>query len=211
MTAGSSIQKLTKKQKKALAFRDRGKKKPTSTDDVSTTHRASHAGNDGDDLVEVEDNAIPVMEDQDIADMQSSSVEVEGGNKVGKKRGGDSSQKGDEAGSGKGKGKAKVRAEKDGVGDAAPALKNKGKDVSKKRKRDDEDADGEGEQDVKKQLKKKKTAKEGEEEEDRKAQRFILFVGNLKYTTSKDQILAHFSKVCSMSLPYCLRQGLICP
>ncbi|KAH6916926.1 RNA binding protein [Coprinopsis sp. MPI-PUGE-AT-0042] len=199
MTAGNTAQKLTKKQKKALAFRDRGKKKTSSTTaakDVSAAHRTSDADDDGDDLMEVEDNAIPVMEDQDIADLQSSSVEVEGGDKVGKKGGRDSGQKGGEAGTGKGKGKAKVRADKGELGDAAGAGKNKCKDISKKRKRDDEDEDVQDEQDVKKQPKTKK-AKEGEEEEDRKAQRFILFVGNLKYTTTKDQILSHFSKVCN--------------
>jgi nucleolar protein 6 len=211
MTAGSSAQKLTKKQKKALAFRDRGKKKSTATtSDASATKRTSHADDDiGGDLMEVEDNAIPVLEDQDIADLQGSSVEVEGGDKVGKKRGGDSSQKGGEAGSGKGKGKAKVRTDKAGLGDAASPGENKGKDISKKRKRDDQDEAGEDGSNVKKQPKKKKT-KDGEEDEDRKAQRFILFVGNLKYTTSKDQILAHFSKVCSMSIPSCLHFKVLC-
>ena len=59
----SGTQKLTKKQKKGLAFRERktGKRQ------------------DRDDLSEMEANAIPAMEDQDLAGADGGAVEVAGG------------------------------------------------------------------------------------------------------------------------------------
>ncbi|KDR85403.1 hypothetical protein GALMADRAFT_54100 [Galerina marginata CBS 339.88] len=171
----SSTQKLTKKQKKGLAFRERkiGKAKNGHSD--------------------TEDNAVPFMEDQDRAGSDGDTPEVAGGGdkKKGKATGvavGDEvKRKEGRAGS---KGTRKTEAEDVPVSVEMTSL-------GKKRKRgNDETGRAEGSGQPKKALKRKKTDggadETGEKKNDTK-QRYILFVGNLKYTTTLDAINEHFA------------------
>jgi len=193
MANPDTTQKLTKKQKKSLAFRDRKSGKKAS----------SSAKNDGDGALDMDDNAVPVSEDQDLAAMDVDVVEPAAGKGKGKS-GAAAPEKEKNSASAKGKGKGKAAEASTGPADSGePAKAGK----SKKRKREDEE-EGEGAAEgatVKK--KKAKKAKEGgdkpgeetaegkKKEAANKNQRFILFLGNLAYTTKKEAILAHFS-VC---------------
>ncbi|KAI0652098.1 hypothetical protein C8Q79DRAFT_897876 [Trametes meyenii] len=162
----STSQKLTKKQKKALAFRERkGKGKAKSFEEL--------------------DNDVPVDENQDLA-------ELEAGEETGLME----SPKGRTADAQKG-----GAQDEDAVGES-----HKGK----KRKREEgvgleEDVDGKQEQQSKKKRKDADGAEvdtgnaaDGQAKEDSKSkkmkQRYILFVGNLKYTTTKGAVEKHFSK-----------------
>ncbi|KIK70808.1 hypothetical protein GYMLUDRAFT_32868 [Collybiopsis luxurians FD-317 M1] len=137
----ASTPKLTKKQKKGIAFRER---------------KSGQKNDDGINLdAHPERNEVPVMEIQDELDIENDEVESED-----------------------------VHSEKQ----SADAKKEKGEDANevqpipnKKRKRE---SDSSGE----KVPQKKKKSND-------KKQRFILFVGNLKYTTTLDSIKEHFS-VC---------------
>ncbi|KDQ63347.1 hypothetical protein JAAARDRAFT_29369 [Jaapia argillacea MUCL 33604] len=172
-----SSQKLTKKQKKALAFRDRkGKGKATSQDD----NLALDLGGDPEDAG---GNYFPVEEVQELVGLQDDDV-------------GRSSQsvqailppKIHEKEKGKGKGTS-------------------GGGGGKKRKREESEKEegeqgGQGEGEEKQRKKKKEAGVEvgavgegGDAKGKGKAikQRLILFVGNLKYTTSLDAIKEHFS------------------
>ncbi|TFK56572.1 hypothetical protein OE88DRAFT_1730049 [Heliocybe sulcata] len=160
-----SSQKLTKKQKKAIAFRER-KGKGKARDD---------GGND-----------IPVQEDQGLASIQVADVEHaddgaqreeggaaadgRGGEVVGKSR----KRKREEEAAGKGK-------EKDGKGEKEEG-RAKPEKKRKKAAKDEDEADAEGEVDL-----------DGQKSVKKDKQRYILFVGNLKYTTSQDAIQDHFS------------------
>ena len=158
----SAPQKLTKKQKKGVAFRER---------------KGKHVPKDS-----LDDNDIPILEEQDAADIEIPAVE---NTEVEKK-------------TSKGKGKAKA---KDG---GEP-------EVGKKRKRQDDEEGVTVENDAKvadaaPKSKKKKTVKSKDKDS---KQRFILFVGksspaflstfsdlsagNLKYTTSLEDIQTHFA------------------
>lgn len=206
-SSSSSTKKLTKKQQKALAFRDRQSGKAPQKKEKGGAKK-SRGDDDYDDLAGMDDNALPAMEDQDLASAAGGDVEMEG--ILGKAKGSGGKAKGGKVDKGKGK-----RTGDDGeaaVGSGAQSGK-----AGKKRKRD---GDAEEEKDVamlvdekeksgeqvpkKKKQKKAKEAKEGEEGEDgetsktegsRKggAQRFILFVGNFSYTTPKEAIQKHFS------------------
>ncbi|KAJ3555219.1 hypothetical protein NM688_g2703 [Phlebia brevispora] len=143
--------KLSKKQQKALAFRERkGKGKAKAAD--------------------LEENAVPVVENPDDVEAGMEARDVEG-------------QDG-------GQEESETHAEVV---------------ESKKRKRQSEEGQDEG---TKKTKKKRKGASVGEDEgteaveegetkssnkERAKQQRFILFVGNLKYSTTKEAVEAHFS------------------
>ncbi|KIM47808.1 hypothetical protein M413DRAFT_439487 [Hebeloma cylindrosporum] len=170
----SSTQKLTKKQKKGLAFRERKAGKRPARDDLS----------------EIEANAIPVVEDQDLAGGDGDTIEVERddykktGKAVDNAIGDEGKRKESKVGS-----KGKGEAEKQGVPDPVEVVKKE-----KKRKRESETAEGDGQS--------KKTAKRKRLDADEKTpvdtekagkQRFILFVGNLKYTTTLQAIQAHFA------------------
>ncbi|EAU92741.1 RNA binding protein [Coprinopsis cinerea okayama7 len=195
-TVNTTTQKLTKKQKKSLAFRDRksGKKSSSSTDTTTAIANSTTNSTKDADFLAMDDNAIPAMDDEDIAGLECDRMEVEGDeDEKGSKKGG---KKGASDGKGKGKGKVAVRAEE--TGDAVLVAKTSTTGKGKKRKReegdidgeekdggeDGMDVDGEGEKRAKKKAKGDKT------------QRFILFVGNLKYTTTKEAIQAHFAAVC---------------
>lgn len=173
--SSSSIpsQKLTKKQKKSLAFRER------KTEKQNRDKKTAEACNTNDDdqygLAEMDVNAIPAMEDQDLLGEASDNIQVEGvlgseKRKLGKEKGG----KGD-----KSQGKRSSKDGAEAVGVAAQVGKGK------KRKREAEDVEAEVEDGVVgnggKGRKRKKAAKkedgEGEGEDDKTNQRFILFVG----------------------------------
>lgn len=187
----SGQQKLTKKQKKALAFRDRkGKGKPQSFDDLDD---------------------VPVDENQDRAEVElgaeADAVEAPAGRAPGAKKG--AAQDAEALGDGdRGKGKKRKREEKpegdeeakeDGAGEKKTKKKRKGADGAGVAAGDAVEEDKE----------------EGKKEEGKKAQgkqRFILFVGeyqagrigarrskwlrsgNLKYTTTKEAVEKHFAK-----------------
>jgi len=159
-------QKLTKKQKKGLAFRERktGKNKNAAEGDM-----------------DIHDNAVPILENQDIAGLYGSEVEDE---RVEKKE--SKSTSGSHQTSSKGKEKA---IEESLVG------------KTKKRKREAADLEfgqiettmGERSQKRKKGGSKDDPLDNTEKVQGQGKQRFILFVGNLKYTTSKETIENHFA------------------
>jgi nucleolar protein 6 len=205
----SVAQKLTKKQKKSIAFRERGK----------TSAHPKHSN-------EEEDNAIPVVELQDIdevRDTASVTVVTREGGKEGESKGEKKRKAGisgeNEKILGKGKGKA-VEAEGKGV--------KRKREVKDDHEGYEEEKVGEGQferkakrpkeggQDSKGVPKRKKLKRTEGDAEDLVGgdnslgkQRLILFVGmsfqylpvilsnhfagNLKYTTSLDSIKSHFS------------------
>ncbi|KAH9944169.1 uncharacterized protein BXZ73DRAFT_73754 [Epithele typhae] len=144
----SSTAKLTKKQKKALAFRERkGKGKAKSFDDLDD---------------------VPVAEDQDLAEAEADEQELlwrprQRGRahqeaETGDRRTGPP----DGCGTGRGGDRRTPESEKgtESVGESG------------------EEAGGEA----------------GKKSKAKPAQRYILFVGNLKYATTKEAVEAHFSK-----------------
>ncbi|KAI0066460.1 hypothetical protein BV25DRAFT_1820410 [Artomyces pyxidatus] len=166
--------RLTKKQKKASAFRDRKTGKPSKS-----THT-----DDADELA----HAVPVAEDQDVADAALSEAEGaprDDAARTRAKRGGG----GQDAAVVAPSKKRKRGAEGEG-GPGAPA---EGADSGgqKKRKRK-----GGAEQDV--GVSAGDEAEGGEEVKgkgkEKGKQRLILFVGNLKYTTTKEEIQKHFAE-----------------
>jgi nucleolar protein 6 len=173
----SSTTKLTKKQKKALAFRERhGKGKGKTVN---------------------EENDVPVMEDQDLAE-----AEVEDSRMAGEER----DQKAEQRVAKVVEGKKRKREE-----DVLETKDDKRPTTTKKQKvetHNSEKANGAGEGDEVEPKPKGKGSKQ---------QRFILFVGavyafalaigrsyyvagNLKYTTTKEAIQEHFAKTCGMSM-----------
>ncbi|KAI0348345.1 hypothetical protein BDW22DRAFT_78062 [Trametopsis cervina] len=161
----SSTAKLTKKQKKALAFREhrggKGKQKAT--------------GEEG-------DNDVPVMEDQNLAEVEAEGSRVE--SKANSAKGGAGVAKVVE----RKKRKREEGAEEEKGGDAEEK-QTKGK--GKKRK-----VEGDAGPDAVEE--KEGGEADGVESKGKsmKQQRFILFIGNLKYTTTKEAIQEHFAKVC---------------
>jgi len=162
----SSTQKLTKKQKKGLAFRE----------------RKSGKGKNG--LDDMEANAVPAMEDQDFASSNSNTSEVPGaehkkkskenGNTIGNESTGKESKEGS-------KGKGKAEAE-----DGSVAVEKVKSVTTKKRKREKEDegdAAKEEEESTEEKEKSAKTSKRKKISSDKKGsestskQRFILFLG----------------------------------
>ncbi|KAG5647542.1 hypothetical protein DXG03_008895 [Asterophora parasitica] len=170
----SAPAKLTKKQKKGIAFRE----------------RKSGKGRRKDEAARSEDNDVPVMEDQDTLGLEGAGVEIQ-----------------EVEGKTKGKGPAAMASVSGNQGQATGKRKadaeEQANDKPKKRKRD-VDADVGGVEEERKDTKRKKLLDESEESGEKKAaatkseksdgkQRFILFVGNLKYTTSLDAIKKHFA------------------
>jgi len=156
----SGIQKLTKKQKKGLAFRERKTGKRQRLDDLS----------------KMEANAVPVMEDQDFAGADGDTVEVAGddykktGKAVDNTIGDEGKRKESKVGS-KGKGKA----EKQGVPVPVEVVKKE-----KKRKAEAETTEGAQDGQSGKVAKRKRmddSDKTPGDMEKGGKQRFILFVG----------------------------------
>ncbi|CAA7265969.1 unnamed protein product [Cyclocybe aegerita] len=180
----SSTQKLTKKQKKGFAFRER----------KSGSKRQPQGPRGDDELDEMEANAVPAMEDQDLAvgdgdEAEGARAEREKAGKAGGNAQRDESKRKEGKVGGKGKGKA----ETENVRVSEPVLKKAGK-----RKREDGD-EGEGGEDGEDDAGKKKSSqkpakrKKGSEEDvggakkDINKQRFLL------YTTPREAIEKHFS------------------
>ncbi|KZT05836.1 uncharacterized protein LAESUDRAFT_759743 [Laetiporus sulphureus 93-53] len=162
----SALQKLTKKQKKALAFRDRkGKGKAKAFD---------------------EDNVVPVDETQDLVDDSMESQAP------------DSRMEG-QAGHGK-----PSAAREPKMDEVLGSHKS-----TKKRKREDGNAVEDEKKPTQERKRRKEAVKDGESKEvgleavddgeemtegkHKAKQRYILFVGNLRYTTSKEAVQKHFA------------------
>ncbi|KAI0673386.1 hypothetical protein C8Q78DRAFT_968332 [Trametes maxima] len=162
----STPQKLTKKQKKALAFRERkGKGKAKSFDEL--------------------DNDVPVDENQDLAELEvgeeNSTMEVPTGRAADAQKGG--AQDADVVVEGH---KGKKRKREDGAGSRDDGDVKKEQKSAKKQKA----ADGTGRDTGDAAAEEAKADGEGKKIK----QRYILFVGNLKYTTTKEAVEKHFSK-----------------
>ncbi|KAF8167701.1 hypothetical protein B0H34DRAFT_792396 [Crassisporium funariophilum] len=172
----SATQKLTKKQKKGLAFRER-----------KTTGKRQEKN----DLTEMEANAIPTMEDQDLAGDDSNTAEAAGVEDPKKRK-----ERNDESGSKERRKEGKVSSKGKGKAEAEDVPVSDALVKSTKRKREGE-AEQTPDANPSKAPKRKKgvNGAEAGETKDTKAakQRFILFVGNLKYTTSREAIQAHFA------------------
>lgn len=167
----NSTQKLTKKQKKSLAFRE----------------RKTGKGQGKNELDDMEANAVPAMEDQDIAGDDSNPPQVpgDGGEEKGK-AGNDAVRHEGKRKEGKLGGKGKGKAEKEDVPVAVEKLNS-----SKKRKRDaeedeskQEDEDTTAEQSSKKTSKRKKTGDEKQASTKEGKQRYILFLGKEHLTSN---------------------------
>ncbi|KAJ3998565.1 hypothetical protein F5050DRAFT_1798344 [Lentinula boryana] len=156
----NSTSKLTKKQKKGIAFRagKPGKRK----------------NGVGTDLDNAEDNTVPVLEIQ--ADFDNEDVEMENGTALSEKK---ITNETPSAQKDKGKGKA-IEQETEVTMASANKKRKRSSDLGAKKVKE------EGKEEDVPQKKRK-----GNDEK----QRFILFVGNLKYTTSEDTVKEHFS-VC---------------
>ncbi|KAI8980761.1 hypothetical protein BD414DRAFT_493193 [Trametes punicea] len=158
----SAAQKLTKKQKKALAFRERkgkGKGKAKSFDEL--------------------DNDVPIEENQDFAEAEvgeeARAVEAPAGREADATQGG--AQDADAVESSN-KGKKRKREE----GPENDSEGTKGQKSKKKRKDPKGESVDAGDEESK-----------GDDKKNVK-RRYILFVGNLKYTTTKEAVEKHFSK-----------------
>ncbi|KAF9527745.1 hypothetical protein CPB83DRAFT_814913 [Crepidotus variabilis] len=184
--------KLTKKQKKGLAFRERkGKSTSTSTSSKHSTLKKN--------VSDLDHNAYPAMEDQDLLGLDGGEGEVRGDEDEKQGEEGKDKERNEEERKESGKiGKGKRKAATEDVHVPVAVLKD-GK--GKKRKREE----GEGVEENKEteaggkkgsnKTKRKKVdgeAADTGDQNDSTKQRFILFVGNLKYTTTKDAITKHF-------------------
>lgn len=165
----SSTPKLTKRQKKGIAFRE-GKGKSKNQGDL--------------------EHDVPILELQDLSDGRASGEE-----------GGEDIQGAQRSVGGERKGRKKAVVQKDGEKEGLVV-------ATKKRKREvAEDAQGAGDLEGedgplgKRGVKRTKgdagdvaeDAEQGESKTEKSKQRFILFLGNLKYTTTLESIEAHFA------------------
>ncbi|THV07616.1 hypothetical protein K435DRAFT_959687 [Dendrothele bispora CBS 962.96] len=175
--------KLTKKQKKAIAFRER-KSKGTAGTSSKDVDQDGMGGNE-----------VPEMEIQESGDdevVQVGTEEVEGrkekrGDKDRKDKGKDKDAEAGAQGNVQDKGKGKTKAEdRDGDTKISAGKKRKREDRDGEEERIDGDVENiEGQEKIEKSWKKKRTGDD--------KPRYILFVGNLKYTTSIESIQSHFS------------------
>jgi len=165
----SSNPKLTKRQKKGIAFR-KGKGKSKNQGDL--------------------EHDVPILELQDLSDGRASSEE-----------GGEDIQGAQRSDGGERKGRKEAVVQKDGEKEGLVV-------ATKKRKREvAEDAQGAGDLEGedgpsgKRGVKRTKgdagdvaeDAEQGASKTEKSKQRFILFLGNLKYTTTLESIEAHFA------------------
>ncbi|KII94156.1 hypothetical protein PLICRDRAFT_100531 [Plicaturopsis crispa FD-325 SS-3] len=152
--------KLTKKQKKAVAFRER---------------KQGRGGKDA--VLDEDDNDVPVSEDQALAEVQDPGAD----------------------------GKDKDKSAKEGAkakGDAVLVVEGRKRKREEAEKNEGAEGEGVGEggEGEKRKRKRKKGADGAAERTDGDAgqkkgvnQRFLLFVGNLRYTTSLEAIKEHFA------------------
>ncbi|KAG6879870.1 hypothetical protein C0992_010539 [Termitomyces sp. T32_za158] len=167
--------KLTKKQKKGIAFRER--------------KIGNRRSKDGNGVHNSEDNDVPVMEDQDALATEGAPVEMEEVAEGTKKSKSASKVSGEDD---QDEGKYKAKADEEDTEHSSSK--------SKKRKRQDANVDAPESAEEKQPVAKRKKSVEdvGESGQDTKVaakskQRFILFLGNLKYTTTHDTIAKHFA------------------
>jgi hypothetical protein len=139
----SMVDKLTKKQRKTLAFRDRKTNKRKD-------YNASYVGAD-------DNNDVPAMEDQDMADAQRDPLEVEV----------------EEMGS---KGKSSIKNSTGKTGPKAKPRDEQAAEGSKKRPREGDETTVQAGQEAKRAKVLDGTRKTDEKNVNKK-QRFILFVG----------------------------------
>jgi len=168
----SEVQKLTKKQKKGLAFRDRktggGSTSSTTTPTTVTKKPTTKSGRRKDALAEMEDRAIPVMEEQDSAGGDGDSTQVAGDERK------TDGKKGDDGGRVKA-GSEQSRRERKGKGKGETGSLTVVEPVvnKKKRKKADEDEEGDEGDEEKKKADAEKPSKRTKVDQ----QRFLLFIG----------------------------------
>ena len=162
----STAQKLTKKQKKSLAFRERK---------GSTSKRQQGKQRHKNELISMDCNSIPVMEGESVLACDGCAVEGQGDTyqEDGKAR---DDEEGHEVELKKRKGSSRC-AEKEDVRLSHTVLKGK------KRKREDgESSGGLGEAEEEAARKRRRSVEgeaDDEEKKDNSKQRFILFIGRL--------------------------------
>ncbi|EGO04810.1 hypothetical protein SERLA73DRAFT_173960 [Serpula lacrymans var. lacrymans S7.3] len=182
----ASSQNLTKKQKKAVAFRDRKHGKPKTKGQIE---------NAGDDEDYVHD--VPVQEDQDLADVQGDILGDE-----------DESAPVEVGVFGKSKEKERPRPRSKEDPDSMvvePKPKKRKREAVVETKVQSAKCKGSGGEENPKTKEIQGNSghglgvvekSDGEEQKDAKnqgKQRFILFLGNLKYTTTMEAIQGHFA------------------
>lgn len=205
----SATPKLTKKQKKSLAFRTHKTTK--------RQHRNDQEHKNG--LTSMGDDAYPTLEDQDIRALDGGEVEVEGdaheedGAPVGYKEGNAVQRKKSKVGK-----QIKGATEEEDVPVVVAVLKEK--DLKRKREGEGEGEEGHGKAKKAKQTSAAEKEVDNEKTKDKTKQKLILFVGgsfllgtaldlttsqgNLKYTTTKETIAHHFA-LCGASFFLLLR------
>lgn len=166
----SSTPKLTKRQKKGIAFRE-GKGKVKSQGDL--------------------EHDVPILELQDLIDCRASGEE-----------GGEDVQGAQKSVGGKGKGREEVMVQKEGEKKGLVVATKKRKREVAEDARGTGDLDGEDSQSGKRKVKRKtgdsvmedvEEVEQGSSKTEKSKQRFILFLGNLKYTTTLESIQVHFA------------------
>ncbi|KAG0704393.1 hypothetical protein DFH29DRAFT_381625 [Suillus ampliporus] len=169
----SSTPKLTKRQKKGIAFRGlkHGKGKAKNQDDL--------------------EHDVPILEDQDLIDGRASSPE-----------GGEDVQGAQTNDGGKGNGREEVVVSKEGeTKGLVVATKKRKREAAQETQGAREGEDGQsGKRKVKRTkgdtgvvLEDAEEVEQGETKTEKSKQRFILFLGNLKYTTTIESIQTHFA------------------
>lgn len=164
----SSARKLTKREKKGIAFRDRrqGKKGQKSTE------------------LESPDNDVPILEYQVLAESGISLPQREEGDEPSTGFFGD-----DRAGNTR-EGPARVVGSKKRKGETSEKAQGTGEQPDRPQRKRRKGPDGEPVVDVERVV----DAEESDEKESGESKRrFILFLGNLKYTTTAETIRAHFT------------------
>ncbi|KAH9960757.1 hypothetical protein BGW80DRAFT_1182116 [Lactifluus volemus] len=182
--------RLTKKQKKANAFRDRSHKGKGKA--ILVPVHSRRRPSTGDNLIGDDDddedalNAVPAMESQALAEMAGCTegdedtktavgVRTTKENERGKKRDSKKKRRRDD-GDGRSSAPAAKKAKLVHGSQAAPIVTRKKDDTA-----DVEDDDGGSEHES------ENTTNKGSK------QRYILFIGNLKYTTTREAIQNHFA------------------
>ena len=157
----STAQKLTKKQKKSLAFRER----------KSASKRQQGKERHKNELISMECNSIPVMEGESVLACDGCTVEGQGVTHQADGKAHDDEER-RQVQRKKRKGSS-TGAEKEDVRFSDAVLKGK------KRKREDGGTEGEAEEEVARKRRGSIGGETDDEEKDNSKQRFILFIGRL--------------------------------
>lgn len=163
----SSTRKLTKREKKSIAFRDRrqGKKGQKSAE------------------LELADNDVSVLEDQILAESGIGIPQCEEGDEPGAGFVVDHRTGNPKAGA------TRVVGSKKRKGETGEETQGTGEQPDRPKRKRRKGPDGEPVVDVEQAVE----GEESGEESGKSNQRFILFLGNLKYTTTAETIRGHFS------------------